>query len=140
MAHDGSNRSFDHLGIYGGHHDITHHNNREDWIEQCIQIETWYSLQVAKFLEKLKNSEDVDGNSVLANSQIIFGSGNADGNRHTHRDLPIILAGGGGGAYKTGRYANCGSVPLSNLFLSMAHQAGAKLENFGDSTGLVTDV
>ena len=83
----------------------------------------------------------MDGNSLLQNSMILYGSGNADGNRHTHSNLPLILAGGGGGALTPGRYVQHGSRPMTNLLLSMANIMGAqKLENFGDSTGRLGDV
>ena len=98
LAHDGSNRSFDHIGISEGHHDLSHHRNDEERIKKIAQIDRWYVEQFAKFLEKLKSTPDVDGKSLLDNSMIVYGSGNADGNRHTHSNLPIVLAGGGGGA------------------------------------------
>ena len=55
---------------------------------------------------------------------IVYGSGNADGNRHTHVNLPVILAGGGGGTLTPGRYVKAGGVPMTNLFLSMADRLG----------------
>ena len=84
---------------------------------------------------------DVDGHSLLHNSRILYGSGNADGNRHTHENLPVLLAGGGGGHLTGGRYVNHGAKPLSNLFLSLADQAGVTgLERFGDSTARLENV
>jgi hypothetical protein len=97
LAHDGSNRSFDHIGISEGHHDLTHHQNRQDWIDKVADIDLWYVRQFARFLEKLHETKDTDGRSLLHNSMIVYGSGNADGNRHTHSNLPVVLAGGGGG-------------------------------------------
>ena len=55
---------------------------------------------------------------------IVYGSGNADGNRHTHDNLPVVLAGGGGGTLTPGRYVKHGSKPLTNLYLSMADRLG----------------
>ena len=55
---------------------------------------------------------------------IVYGSGNADGNRHTHDNLPLLLAGGGGGTLSPGRYVKHGSKPTTNLFLSMADRLG----------------
>ena len=92
--------------------------------------------QLAKFFEKLDQTKDIDGKSLLHNSMIVYGSGNADGNRHTHTNLPVILAGGGGGTLKPGRVVKSGGVPMSNLLLSMADRMGAKdVERHGDSTG-----
>ena len=102
LAHDGSNRSFDQIGISEGHHDLTHHQNRPDWVEKVADIDLWYVRQFARFLEKLEATKDVDGKSLLHNSMIVYGSGNADGNRHTHDNLPVLLAGGGGGTLTPG--------------------------------------
>ncbi len=141
LAHDGSNRSFDQIGVSEGHHDLTHHQNREDWIAKVADIDLWYVGQFAKFLEKLQQTKDVDGNSLLYNSMIVYGSGNADANRHTHSNLPMVLAGAGGGTLKPGRFVQHGSKPMSNLFLSMAHRLGVRgLERFGDSTGLLENI
>ena len=74
----------------------------------------------------MDRTKDEDGNSLLYNSMIVYGSGNADGNRHTHHNLPILLAGSAGGAFPPGRYTKLANTPLSNLFLSMADQMGAK--------------
>jgi hypothetical protein len=135
VAHDGSNRSFDQIGISEGHHDLTHHRNRQDWIDKVADIDLWYVKEFAKFLEKLNQTKDVDGKSLLHNSMIVYGSGNADANRHTHDNLPILLAGAGGGTLKPGRHVDHGTKPASNLFLTMADCVGiGSLPRFGDST------
>lgn len=141
LGHDGDNRSFSHIGIPEGHHDLTHHQNQQDRIKKVAEIDRWYVQQFGKFLQKLQNTKDVDGNSLLHNSMIVYGSGNADGNRHTHSNLPLILAGAGGGTLTPGRFVKHGSVPTTNLFLSMADRMGTKgMERFGDSTGRVSNI
>ena len=141
LAHDGSNRSFDQIGISEGHHDLTHHQNRKEWIDKVADIDLWYVQQLAKLLDKLNQVKDLDGKSLLHNSMIVYGSGNADGNRHTHTNLPVLLAGCGGGALRTGRYVKHADQPLSNMFLSLGHVLGVRdLERFGDSTGLLKDI
>jgi hypothetical protein len=71
LAHDGSNRSFvEELGISEGHHDLSHHQNRQDWIQKITEIDRWYITQFAKFLEKLEATKDTDGSSLLHNSMI----------------------------------------------------------------------
>ncbi len=93
------------------------------------------ALQFGYFLEKLKSVKEGDG-TLLDNSLILYGSAIADANRHSHHDLPVVVAGGGGGKIKTGQlrdYPN--DTPLNNLFLSMAQTAGAPLQTLGDSTG-----
>jgi hypothetical protein len=141
LGHDGDNRSFSEIGIAEGHHDLSHHQNNPERVAKVAQIDRWYSEQFAKFLTKLDNTMDVDGNSILHNSRIVYGSGNADGNRHTHENLPVILAGGGGGLLTPGRYVQHGGQPMSNLFLTLADQVGVTdLERFGDSTGRLGNV
>jgi hypothetical protein len=136
LAHDGSNRSFAEIGIPEGHHDLSHHQYNPQKVKKVAQIDLWYAGQFAKFLDKLENTKDVDGNSLLQNSMIVYGGGNADGQAHTHTNLPIILAGGGGGSLTPGRYVKWGSKPACNLFLSMADRLGIQgLDRFGDSTG-----
>ena len=136
LQNEGSNRPFAEIGIAEGHHYLTHHQNKQDMIAKVAEIDLWYMKQFARFLEKMENTKDVDGKSLLQNSMIVYGSGNADGNRHTHVNLPVILAGGGGGTLAPGRFVQAGGVPMSNLLLSMADRLGVKgLERHGDSTG-----
>jgi hypothetical protein len=139
LAHDGDNRSFSHIGIPEGHHDLSHHQNERDRIDKVAKIDLWYAQQFARFLAKLNSIKDVDGRSLLHNSMIVYGSGNADGNQHSHNNLPIVLAGGGGGALAPSAYVNYNSNPACNMFLSMADRMGMKdLERFGDSTGRIS--
>lgn len=141
LGHDGDNRSFDFIGVAEGHHDLTHHQNREDRIKKVEQIDLWYAQQFAKLIERLDQMEDSDGHSVLHNSMVLIGSGNADGNRHTHTDLPILLAGSAGGKLNAGRHIDYQGVPLANLYLKMSETLGIKdVEQFGDSTGVLGDV
>ena len=136
LANEGSNRSFPELEIPEGHHFLTHHQNRKEMIDKVAEIDLWYMKQLGKFLEKMEQTKDIDGKSLLHNSMIVYGSGNSDGNRHTHVNLPVLLAGGGGGTLNPGRYVKSGGVPMSNLLLSMADRMGAKgIERHGDSTG-----
>ncbi len=141
LAHDGSNRSFVEIGVPEGHHDLSHHADNGDKIQKLSDIDLWYVKQLAHFIERLRDTKDVDGNSLLHNSMILYGSGNSDGNRHSHTNLPVLLAGGGGGTLTPGRFIKHGQTPTSNLFLSMADRMGVTgLERFGDSTGRLSRV
>lgn len=137
LANAGSNRSYPMVGVKGGHHSLSHHRNDEQKMEDITKIDTYLVTQLAYFLDKLKSVKEGDG-TLLDNSLILYGSAIADGNRHSHHDLPIVLAGSGGGQLPTGQlrhYPN--DTPLNNLFVSMCHMAGAKLDSLGDSTGLL---
>jgi hypothetical protein len=141
LAGEGSNRTFTEIGLSEGHHNLTHHRDNPEMIDKVKEIDLWYVKQLAKFLQKLEQTKDADGQSLLHNSMIVYGSGNADGNRHTHTNLPILLAGSGGGSLKPGRYVKAKSTPLTNLFLSMADRIGAPgIEKQGDSTGRLAGI
>jgi hypothetical protein len=141
LAHDGDNRSYSEIGIPEGHHDLSHHQNKAEQINKVAEIDKWYSKQFAKFLLKLQETKDIDGNSLLHNSMIVYGGGNADANRHTHTNLPVILAGAGGGTLKPGRFVQHVSKPMTNLFLSLSDRLGVSgIERFGDSTGRLANV
>jgi hypothetical protein len=141
LAGDGSNRSYPQIGIAEGHHYCSHHRNDVDLMGKIARIDRYYMEHFARFLKRLEQTKDVDGRSVLHNSMIVYGSGNADGNRHTHDNLPVILAGGGGGTLESGRHVNLGGRPMSDLFLSMTDRLGVQgIERIGDSSGRVTTV
>src|SRR3954469_19334544 len=141
LAGDGSNRSFDEIGIPDGHHYCTHHGNKPDLVAKTCVIDKWYASQFGYFLDKMEKTKDVDGKSLLDNSMILYGCGNGDGNRHTHVNLPIILAGGGGGALEAGRYIKHEPAPLTNLYLSLMDRMGVKgVARFGDSTGRLANI
>ena len=136
LANEGSNRTFPELEIPEGHHYLTHHQGKQEMIDKVADIDLWYMKQFAKFIEKMEATKDIDGKSLLHNSMIVYGSGHADANRHTHSNLPVILAGGGGGTLTPGRFTKAGDIPMSNMLLSMADRMGAKsVERIGDSTG-----
>lgn len=136
LANEGSNRTFPELEIPEGHHYLTHHQGKQEMIDKVADIDLWYMKQFAKFIEKMEATKDIDGKSLLHNSMIVYGSGHADANRHTHTNLPVILAGGGGGTLTPGRFTKAGDIPMSNMLLSMADRMGATgVERLGDSSG-----
>ncbi len=141
LANDGSNRAFTEIGIPEGHHYCSHHRNNPELMGKVGQIDHFYMQRFARFLDRLDKTKDLDGKSLLHNSMIVYGCGNADGNKHTHDNLPVILAGHGGGTLTPGRYTNYGSQPMSNLFLSMTDRIGVHgLDRIGDSTGRLANV
>jgi hypothetical protein len=141
LAHDGSNRVFPEIGISEGHHSLSHHRDNKDMIRKVEQIDRFYATQFAEFLSLLESKKDIDGKSILHNSMIVYGCGNSDGNRHSHTNLPVVLAGNGGGLLNAGQYLQASSVPMSNLYLSMLDHMGVpKLDRFGDSTGRLSGV
>ncbi|MDX2180075.1 MAG: DUF1552 domain-containing protein [Bryobacteraceae bacterium] len=137
VTREGTSRAYREIGIPDGHHPLTHHRNDPAMMEKVAQINTYHVEQFTKWLDKLKAAKEGDSN-VLDNSMIVYGAGLSDGNRHTHEDLPTLIAGKGGNHFKTGRrivYRK--ETPMSNLFLTMMDRMGVHAEHFGDSTGRV---
>lgn len=141
MAHDGSNRNFQDIGVPDGHHSISHHRRNPDNLAKIAKIDHFYMERLAYFLDKLKTTKDTDGKSLLHNSMIVYGGCISDGDRHNHNDLPILVAGNAGGAFTPGRHVDLGeNVPLSNLYLRMLEEFGVKDKRFGDSTGALRKI
>ena len=140
VAHDGSNRAYPFIGVSEGHHDLSHHGNDAAKKQKIAQINRFHTTQFAYFLEKLKAVKEGEG-TLLDNCMIVYGSAIADGNAHAHHDLPVLLAGQGGGDLTVGRHVRYPTeTPMTNLFLAMLERMGAPLERFGDSTGVLKDV
>ena len=141
LANEGSNRTFPEIGISEGHHNLSHHFGKKAMMEKIGSIDLWYIQQFARSSKNSTTIKDVDGHSILHNSMIVYGSGNSDGNRHTHSNLPIILAGSGGGTLTTGRYMKFKSKPLNNLYLNMLDRFGIDgVPRLGDSNGRLEGV
>jgi len=78
---------------------------------------------------------------LLDNCMIVYGSGISDGNAHNHDDLPILLAGRGGGTIDTGRHLKFDhETPLNNLYISMLDRMGVPAGKVGDSTGKLVEL
>ncbi|CAN5166571.1 DUF1552 domain-containing protein [soil metagenome] len=141
VAPEGSNRPFTELGIPEGYHYLTHHQGNQEKILKVAKIERWYMERFARFLRTLGSMQDADGTTVLENSMIVYGSAIGDGNRHNHDELPVVLAGGGGGSLTPGRHVELATpTPMTNLFTAMLDRIGVGFEAFGDSTGRMEDV
>jgi hypothetical protein len=98
------------------------------------KINAYHVQTFAYLLGKLNSAADGDG-TLLDHSIILYGSGIGDGNLHDHVDLPVLVAGGGGGRLKGGRHvAYSKGEPMSNLLLTLLDKVGVPLETLGDST------
>jgi hypothetical protein len=135
VANEGSNRSFPMIDISEGHHQLSHHQNKQDSIDKIARIDRFYCELFGEFVQKLRATPDGEG-SLLDHSLIVYGGAISDGNRHDHHDLPILTAGRGGGRISSGRFHRLPSeTPLNNLYLTMADLCGVELEELGDSSG-----
>ena len=131
-----SSRSFAFLGTgVGSHHETSHHENKADKLDHYQRINQWHVEQYAYFIGKLRSIREGTG-TLLDQCMIVLGAGMRDGNAHSPKNLPIILAGRGGGTIATGRHiVHETKTPLANLWHSMLHRVGAPQQHFADSTG-----
>jgi hypothetical protein len=136
-----SPRNFSFLpGVSGGHHEISHHQNKPESLAQYQKINQWHVEQLAYMLGRMKEiKEGDDGSTLLDNSMVLFGSCMRDGNAHDPKNLPLLMAGRGGSTIATGRHLVYErGTPLCNLYVSMLDRLGAKVDRFADSTGPLT--
>jgi hypothetical protein len=130
IGREGSLRAYREIGISEAHHPVTHHSGNPELIEKVVRINTYHMQQFAYFIGKLKSTPDGDG-TLLDHSQIVYGSGLSDGNRHAHNNLPILLAGKTGGRHIT--YP--AETPMNNLHLALLDRMGVRIDSLGDSNG-----
>ncbi len=133
-ANEGSNRNYPSINVTDGHHDLSHHGGDLKKHEKLKIINRFHIEQFGYLLGKLKSTKEGPG-SLLDSAMIVYGSGISDGDRHNHDDLPILMAGRGGGTIKPGRHWKVEPQPLNNLYLAMLDRVGVSLDRLGDSTG-----
>jgi hypothetical protein len=95
--------SYPELGFNDQHHSNTHHNNDSEKVRKVARITEFNIAQFAYMVKKMAGLREGTG-TLLDNCIMMWGSGLEDGNKHTRENLPFILAGGGGGSLKTGRF------------------------------------
>jgi hypothetical protein len=89
----------------------------------------------------MKAIKEPNGLTLLDNSMIFWGSPIHDGNDHARENLPIMLAGRGGGVIKPGRHIVMPEkTPLANLYVSMHQCMGVQSSSFADSTKPIVEM
>ncbi len=135
LAREGTWRSYPDIGVPDAHHAMTHHQMDPQKIAKVIRINKHHVSMFAYMIEKMRSIRDGEG-SLLDHSMLLYGSSLSDGNKHTHHDLPLVLAGGGAGRLRGGRHLRFPrETPMNNLLLSMLDAAGVPIDRLGDSTG-----
>jgi hypothetical protein len=131
-----SGRNFSFLDpALGGHHQTSHHEGDATKLGHYTRMVAWHVEQYAYLLGRLRSFREGDG-TVLDHAMIVFGAGLRDGNSHSPRNLPTLLAGRGGGTLATGRHLSYApDTPLANLHLAMLRRMGVPAARFSDSTG-----
>ena len=140
MVAEGTNRTYNHIGVSDSFHPVSHHANDLSRIEKLVKIQTWHVERFAAFMKKLSSIPDGDG-SLLDHSMFLYGSNMSNSDRHNGHPLPTILVGGGNGALKGSQHIDLPEpTPLANLHLTILDKLNARQDSFGDSTGIISGV
>lgn len=135
FANAGDNKNYRKIGVPDGHHDLSHHGDNPEKLDKLSKINRFHIQQLSYLLQQMKSIREGE-RTLLDNCMVVYGSGLSDGNRHNHDNLPILLAGSGGGTIQTGRHLRYDlETPVCNLFMSMLDRMGVDAPYIGDSTG-----
>lgn len=140
MVSEGTNRTYNHVGVPDSFHPVSHHSNDRERIRRLTVIQRYHMERFADFLQKLANTPEGDG-SILDHCLFLYGSNMGNSNLHDNYPLPAVLAGGANGAHVGGKNVIPGPrTPLANLHLTMLDKLGIEQASFGNSTGLIAEV
>jgi hypothetical protein len=141
MVAEGTNQSYNHIGVPDSFHPISHHANELPKIEQVVKIQTWHMDRFAAFVKKMAETPDGDG-SLLDHSILLYGSNMGNSDKHSNWPIPTVLVGGGNGRMKMGgqHVALDKRTPLANVHLTLLDKFGIEQNTLADSTGLITEL
>lgn len=142
IAREQGNKNYTNIGVPEGHHECSHHQNDAHKQAQLTKINTYHISLFKRFLEKLKNTRDGDGN-LLDHAALVYGAGQSDGDLHSPLDLPTLLLGHGCGTIAGNQfidYPEKTKTPMMNLHLALLDRAGVHVDKVGDSSGMLTDL
>jgi hypothetical protein len=140
MVSEGTNRTYDFIGVPDAFHPVSHHANDLGRIERVARIQTYHMERFSDFLTTMANTPDGDG-SLLDHALFMYGSNMSNSDRHNNYPLPTLLVGGANGALEGGRHIDAAPrTPVNNLHLTVLAKAGIDVSSFGSSTGYVAGV
>jgi hypothetical protein len=124
--------SFDMRSHQASHYGAAHDQARREYRAFAQQVK-WWVEQFAYLLQQLASRPEGQG-TMLDESLVLLCSEIADGNTHLHDDMPFVLAGGGGGAIRTGRFVDVGYRRHGDLLVALANAMGDSVGSFGDAS------
>jgi hypothetical protein len=117
----------------------SHHNDASHWGTDPVKkhakdyIDNWQVSQLAYLLTQMKAIAE-PGGTMLDNVAIFYSSDVADPNLHNQDNMPVLLAGRAGGAFRTGRHLKSGIAgrTTGDLFLTILKAFGIEQTSFGE--------
>ena len=120
---------------YGANHDSSN-----PFYTAFIQQRTWWVEQFAYLLQELNTRPEGNG-TMLDNSIVVLCSEVSDGNTHSFDNIPLVVAGGGGGMIRSGRLLEYNKKPHADLWITLARAMGEDISQFGeDGSGLLDGI
>jgi hypothetical protein len=136
MNNDLSNMRFASLaGISSGIHELSHHAGDEKRLEMYQRVNEFQVKLWAEALTKMQNTNEGE-RTLLENSMVLLTSSLFDGNAHDSRQLPVVLAGGGGGTIRGNRHHDLledANRKMCRLHLALMERMGVRVDRFGDA-------
>ena len=129
-------------GIEGGIHELSHHANDPARLDMYQRANQYHMQLLSETFQKMDQTDE-GGRSLLDNSMMLFCSSLFDGNAHDSRQLPVLLAGGGGGTIKSGRmldFSKEKNRKLCRLHLAVMQRMGVNTDHFGDAESAMTEI
>ena len=127
--------SIDGKALGAGYHGLSHHGNDPAMIQDLITIETAHMHCLSGFIKQLQEKKTVTGKSLLDDTIVLVGTGMGDASRHSNRDLPTLVF--GGGFKHKGHLSfdhNSSSSPLlGDLYLSIMQKLGLEVSEFSNA-------
>ena len=122
-------------GVNNGYHNLSHHGQDPENIRQLKLIESALLAEIRHFIEKLANTRETDGTSLLDHTCVVLVSNLGNASSHSSQDLPALVFGGGLNHRGHLHFTPANTTPLSNLYLTVLQSMGVKEERFATSTG-----
>jgi hypothetical protein len=141
MVAEGTNRTYNHIGVPDSFHPVSHHANDLERINKLVKIQTWHLEKFSEFVKKMAETPDGPG-TLLDHSIFMYGSNMSNSDLHNNYPEPNILVGGGNGKMKLGgkHLVLPERTPIANLHLTLLQKVGVERDKFGDSTGTIAEV
>jgi Protein of unknown function (DUF1552) len=141
MVAEGTNRTYNHIGVPDAFHPVSHHANDLERINKLVKIQTWHVQKFAEFVAKMATTPDGEG-TLLDHSIFMYGSNMSNSDLHNNYPEPNIIVGSGNGRVKLGgqHIVLPERTPIANLHLTLLQKVGIERDKFGDSTGTIGSV
>ncbi|MEE2642248.1 MAG: DUF1552 domain-containing protein [Planctomycetota bacterium] len=126
--------------LSSGYHGLSHHGNDPAMIRDLVLLDTAHLECFAHFLRVLREKKGTRGKTLLDDTIVLLGTGMGDASRHSNRDLPTLVAGGGlahkGHVALTGKQETL----LGDLYITLAQRLGVEIDSFSNARGNMNEV